>query len=234
LKGGALLEVQRRFTERVAEVEAYFGLVSRAHESGANICSDNRQSGWPLDSDAQRLLRASGFLVLYNLVESTISDGLTAILTTIEGECVAYTEASDNVRVLWVKGRVGDKVDAGNIAQEAHALVADALNKAIVKIDQKTVMKGGGNIDTARIRAIATIVGFERSAGAKAERGGSSLDLVKQKRNTLAHGDYGFLEVGRNYTEADMQRIKEQVICYIDAVLQNMARYLISKTYLRK
>lgn len=213
-------------------MENYFELMGHAHRSGAKICSDDDGASWPLDTNSRQMLRAAGFLVLYNLVEATISDGISVIMKTIEGENIEFVKATETLRSLWIKQRIGTKTQPNRIMREARALIDDALNKVVVRIDRKTVMMGGGNLDAERIREIAGVVGFEHSAGPEAEKGSGSLELVKKKRNSLAHGHFGFLEVGRDFSDADMCKFKDEVVRYLGAVLGNMNQYVTLRAYL--
>ncbi|MDY6993463.1 MAG: MAE_28990/MAE_18760 family HEPN-like nuclease [Pseudomonadota bacterium] len=65
----------------------------------------------------------------------------------------------------------------------------------------------------------------------KANRGGSKLLTVKTQRNQLAHGNISFSECGRDHTFIELNNIKNEVINYLEDILNNIENYIDNKAY---
>ena len=94
----------------------------------------------------------------------------------------------------------------------------------------KTFLKDkvlSGNVDARKIRDLADEYGFTHPAA-----DGSDLLVVKTNRNDLAHGSKSFADVGRDYTITDIIAMKDKIIIYLKAMLDNVADYILGKQYL--
>ncbi len=74
-------EFIRDFNRRVAEIQKYFELVDKIEQLGAlsakSIVFPSGQ--YIVDSEIQKILKSHCYLLLYNVVESSIRNGITAI-----------------------------------------------------------------------------------------------------------------------------------------------------------
>jgi hypothetical protein len=77
-----------------------------------------------------------------------------------------------------------------------------------------------GSLDAQKIRGIAKTFGFSERTN-KAQRGGADLVIVKNQRNSLAHGVSTFSDCGRNYNISELERIKDDVIFFLEDILKN-------------
>lgn len=123
------------FQRRVAEINKYFDLVDKIEELGAlSAKSITFPSGeYKVDSQLQRILKSHCYLLLYNLIESSIRNGITAIHDAISIEQLTYKELSPKIQRLWVENDLSksfrdpyitDKTVADNL-QDALKVVLD-------------------------------------------------------------------------------------------------------------
>ncbi|OQX25952.1 MAG: hypothetical protein BWK80_12955 [Desulfobacteraceae bacterium IS3] len=94
------------FNKRVKEIDNYFSFVRKI----ASIESYKREEivlpgrdKHIVDSDLQKILRANCFLMLYNLVESSIRNGIVAIYDAIHDENLTYKDINSNIKKYLVK-----------------------------------------------------------------------------------------------------------------------------------
>ncbi len=217
-----MIAVQSEFQDRVQEIEAFFGFI---HSVDSNQTVLMTQEGAPAysTSDREDLLRtfkASAFLLLYNLMESTVCNSIEAIFDELKVKGTSFDEYDDKVK----------KIIIDNLKlHSSHAIVPE-LREIAVDIAAKTFKKReivSGNVDASAIRKVADRYGFSRPAA-----DGSSLLTIKSHRNDLAHGAKSFAEVGRAFSMEDMKRLKEQVIRYLGALLASISTYLQEEHYL--
>lgn len=214
--------VQQDFQSRVSEIEAYFDFVAKV-DLGDNILVD-RENGLPAypsaaSDDLLRTLRASAILLLYNLMESTVTNAVEAIFDELSTQSIQFNDCRSEVRRVVLTNLKQHK--AGEILPELQQLSSDIITKTFKK--DKIV---SGNVDARRIKDLSDEYGINHPAA-----DGKDLLTVKTSRNDLAHGSKSFAEVGRTFTIADIIRIKDKVIAYLAAMLANVTAYLQQQQY---
>lgn len=241
-----MIRAQQNFQDRVREIESYFDFIGTVDAGTALIIHSNSKApaySPTTKSDLMRTFRASAFLLLYNLMESTVSNAIEAIFDELKGQSISFDDCSEKVR----------KIVLENLKSTSVKKSLPLLNSIATDIVTNTFRRDevvSGNVDAAKIRELADDYGFARPevgqvwrraadlgfpvelpSGGRLAGDGSTLLTVKTHRNKLAHGNASFAEVGRDYTQADITRIKCEVIAYLDAVLQNVADYVTQQKY---
>ena len=75
-----MITVRNEFNDRVIEIGKYFQLLEKLELDYNTLSSRNQiEAPFPIDVDLFRILKANGFLLLYNLIESTILNSVIAI-----------------------------------------------------------------------------------------------------------------------------------------------------------
>lgn len=227
--------VFQRFEDNVREVESYFRFLATVLEPDAQLYRPNQRSRKysAIDDGTQRMLKAAALLVLYNLTEATTSDALRAIHGAIERDRLTFDRARNEVQALWInfrtvhltKGPVGiDKV-----RKAAREMVDDVLRQAHVTMDDD-YPRLSGNVDASKVRELAERFGFSATV-IGAARHGSSLTIVREKRNELAHGESSFSQCGGEFAPSQLESIKHEVIIYLRNILRNIQRYVDKKRF---
>src|SRR3990172_5236258 len=105
------------FEDRGDEVNRYFALL-REIDASSTLEKESRE--WnAIDDDTFSILKANAFLVLYNLVESSIRTGLNAAYAAIAGEGGIYQEMSEKLQELWIKTELR-KIDPRSSTHDAY------------------------------------------------------------------------------------------------------------------
>lgn len=177
----------------------------------------------------QKVLKATVLLMLYNLIEATITKLIKEITNEINNNSVAYIDLIDNVKKAWIKIHCRAPLlecKKENFPSKMHEYMEETLNKIAIKLEIAT-LRGliSGNADSENIKKVC----FEY--GIKILKHCSELDMVKQKRNELAHGESRFTEVGGNITESELKKYKEAVYQHLDLVIKSTEKYLKNKEY---
>lgn len=88
-----MIRVQQDFRDRVAEIECYLGVLSEIELGNASIVKQNSNEqllGLQQRDNLLRTCRASAFLLLYNLMESTISNAIESIFDTLSNQEISF------------------------------------------------------------------------------------------------------------------------------------------------
>ena len=214
--------VQQDFQSRVAEIEAYFDFAARVDAGDTLlVASADGQPAYSASArdDLLRTFRASAILLLYNLMESTVTNAVEAIFDELSTQGIHFNECRAEVRRVVLTNL--KQHNPGDILPELEQLSTDIIIKTFKK--DKIV---SGNVDARRIKELSDDYGIDRPTA-----DGNDLLTVKTSRNDLAHGSKSFAEVGRTFTIADIIRIKDKVIAYLTAMLTNVSAYIQQQHY---
>jgi hypothetical protein len=214
--------VQEDFESRVSEIEAYFEFVERVDAGDTLLVAS--ANGLPAYTaaardDLLRTFRASAILLLYNLMESTVTNAVEAIFDELSTQGIQFNDCRSEVRRVVLTNL--KQHNPGEILPELQRLSSDIITKTFKK--DKVV---SGNVDARRIKELSDEYGINHPAA-----DGNDLLTVKTSRNDLAHGSKSFAEVGRTFTIADIIRIKDKVIAYLTAMLANVTAYIENQHY---
>lgn len=217
-----MLLVQAEFHEREREVIRYFDFLQ--HFSDKQVAFQIPEaSTTSLPSEADDLfktLKANGFLLLYNLVESTLKNAIEAIFQELKIKAVSFDQCRLEVR----------EVILGNLKKHNVKKIVSSLSVISTDVVVATFRKeelAAGNVDARLIRELAGLYGF-----APPNVKSDELLTVKTHRNDLAHGLKSFAEVGRDFDLHRLQNIKLEVLGFLNALLDSIADYIMNRTYL--
>lgn len=218
-----MIRVQQDFQDRVSEIEAYFTFIQHVDAGKTLLIHDNRATSaytTQEQGDLVRTFKASAFLLLYNLMESTVSNAVEAIFDEFSNQSISFDSCRQQIRRV-ILGNLKQH-DPGKILPNITRLATDVVTKTF----QKTKIVSG-NVDANKIREVADEYGFAHPSA-----DGRPLFTVKTSRNDLAHGSKSFAEVGRNYTVTEIIEMKNKVITYLNMMLENVAIYITQQHYL--
>jgi len=207
-----MLNVKTDFQDRVNEVNIYFTFIEKFIPN-----SDN--------DDLNKILKSNLLLMLYNLIESSISNAIEEIHNDIHRNSISYDLLKVELREVLVRHL------KNHINPKDFVL---AINNIALDIVKKSFNKGrisNGNIDSKKIRELGASYGFSYITNYSQTKNGACLLTIKRRRNDLAHGTFSFTEVGKDYTNEDLEIIKNEAINYLREILDNIERYLIRQDY---
>lgn len=216
------------FNERSKEVSKYFIFLKSLEQSTTKLSMEDRQGKAKIkqiDSELLKTLKASGFLLLYNLVEATMRNAIEAIFDELRSKGISYDQIRPELKKIVLKNL--KKRNPDDIFAKITAISIDIITAGFDKEDLFS-----GNLDGRKIRSTATEYGFSHKTDYSKTGDGSDLLTVKTNRNDLAHGFKSFTEVGRDKTADELVEIKNKVVKYLKQILVNIEQYLSNKDYL--
>lgn len=211
-----MLTVKSDFATRSGEIQVYFQFVCDIVEGN---CSINPPMA-PADFECfKKTAKANGFLLLYNLMESTIGNAIEAIFDELRRGGVRFDDCRIEVQRVILNNLRKHNVD------RIHPKLSDISLHIVTETFRKKQLFSG-NVDARKVRNTADEFGFA------APPNGHRLVEVKVARNDLAHGDKSFAEVGRDSTTVDLRQIESHVVDYLSEMLTSIETYLDAKAYL--
>ena len=211
------------FQTRSKEVEGYFRFVLRLAK--AEVALRIGQDGEPAYSvhehdELLKTLKATCYLLLYNLVESTMRNAVEAIFEELRIQDASYDECREELRREILKNF--KKRDMDKLLPRLLTLARDVVFQTFERSETFS-----GNLDARTIKKTAQRFGFAEPAGDKFWM----LQTVKDVRNDLAHGVKSFADVGRNASPTDLEEARVQTVTILTETLNNISSYLAKQEY---
>lgn len=218
-----MINVQTDFRTRAEEVTRYFQFLRAFEEKEITFAPPAAGSVTFTPSEQTALfktLKANGFLLLYNLVESTSKNAIEAIFDEFKAQGVSFDDCRDEVR----------KIILTNLKRHNIEKILPSLSSLSVDVVVATFSKDhlfDGNVDARHLRDVAKSYGFQHP-----RKKSDELLTVKSNRNDLAHGNKSFADVGRDYGLVRLEKIRSEVVTFLEELLVNVAAYITDKNYL--
>lgn len=214
------------FQKRIKEVDIYFQTLDLLDKGRCKIsCTDILGVVFEkdIDNELSKILKANGFLLLYNLIEATIKTSIDEIFIAIHTSSITFKSLTENLKSLWINQEIKDlKDNTFNVATLRTKVmnISESILKSELTIFKSECVNISGNIDAKKIREIANQLGYNEP------KNGEGLLTIKNKRNHLAHGEFTFAEIGKDYTVGDLVKFKVETELYLTEVLSNIDSYL--------
>ncbi len=214
------------FDERSQEVSKYF-LFLKNLEKGSIKLEMGKENTKIKDIDTELLktLKATGFLLLYNLIESTMTNGIEAINDKIKDDQKNFDHLRDELREIIIKNFKNKS--AKDLARKIQNISVNIVSEGL---DNKKMFSG--NVNNKVIKELSQSYGFCAQTHKK-NRDGNDLINIKNHRNDLAHGSQSFKEIGRNTTADELVEIQKRVVCYLREILLNIENCISNQQYLK-
>ena len=225
------------FEERFAEVEAYLSLLQGIEEAARSGPPRIMNSDSAITASQQKILYSSAYLQLYNLVEATVSRCIQGITDAATSTLASWQAADLNaaLRREWVRAIARTHIDlTPDHRLESAVAMCDHLIEQLPIRELQIDIGGGGNWDdeaiekiSARVGCNLKISGTARAAVKRPERDDlGAMKLVKNRRNSLAHGRISFTECADGVAVEELRRITSAVGAYLREAIDCFVSYI--------
>ena len=211
------------FNERKNEIKVYIDFIELSERNEFTYDVDNKNN--INKKELRRIFLANTYLLLYNLVESTIRNTIQEIYEHFNKNKVTFELLKPDIRktiLTGFKAKDPDKI-VGKIKNISTDVISISFNPDKIS---------DGNIDAKKIREIAGKYCFSDSTDFTKCKNGEKLVEIKDKRNNLSHGVLSFSECGREITITDLTSAFRETSSYLENIIENVKEYLSKKAYL--
>ncbi|WP_268220762.1 MAE_28990/MAE_18760 family HEPN-like nuclease [Streptomyces sp. EMB24] len=231
------------FEERFGEVDSYIDFLEKIEEATQNGIPRIAVSEYRITAKQQRILYSSVYLQLYNLVEATMARCVSELTeaTSTAGRWQPH-QLNDNLLQEWVRSTARTHADMSAPNRLKHALEMSTHIVQQLPIKPFVIdVGGGGNWDDEVIYRMAERLGCRLSltsptqARVKRKRrdGLGPLQLVKDRRNGLAHGSISFVDCADGVVVRELREMSQCVEAYLREVIACFKNYIDSYNFLR-
>ena len=200
--------VKADYRRRVLEIDDYIKYVETLEKTTG------------ISTTLMATMKASAILMLYNLVESTMTNISQAVFDHLKQKNIGFDQINDIVKILVLRN-----VKKRNPTNLVKKMRDDSLDFVVASFDREDIFSG--NIDAKKIRE--TLKEF----GAKQTRKISEPVLleIKTLRNELAHGAKSFADSGKNFTAQDLAIKQGKVDKALSQALLDFDSYIQTAAY---
>jgi hypothetical protein len=147
-----MLNVVREFEVRKEEIERYFQFLKESSTIPE------------IDIELEKTLKANGFLLLYNLIESTVRKSIEEIHDAFNSEKLKYKELIDEIQRIWINYQYNNF--QGKELQEIRNVIETIFDNEVVIDYEKFIKKRksndlSGNVNADKVIELAKKYNFE-------------------------------------------------------------------------
>lgn len=220
------------YNERKEEINCYYNFLRKITSSNYALKNVRTKQNDCLDSRIFKILKANTFLLLYNLIESTVHNSVRYISQEIAKENIQYDSVVEGLKKQWAKVQARQHLQSTNEEKirDGLKIVIEKTLDEYIQFEGDYKIKYRDNIDADVLFCIARDFGFKLNF-AKPLRGGYRIKEIKDKRNYLAHGNITFSNCGQDTTMEDLTIYKNDTYGVLEKFLNTVDKYIKKKQF---
>ena len=177
-------------------------------------------------------LKSNIILMLYNAVEATVTGCLKKIHSEIRLENIKYSDLTPALQKICIGYHRRLLSRQPDIDGEVNAIIdiiklLNSETNFILSFEElsKHYQLYSGNLDSKKIGNVL------KKYGTTFDKKCSELKIIKDKRNSLAHGEQSFEEVGRELTLEQLTVMSDRSFKYLENMVAEVENFLLNKGY---
>lgn len=218
------------YSERLIEIESYLDFIAgveKATQGGVPRIGGN--DGELITTEQKKIIYSSVYLLLYNLIESTITGCIDEICEAVVVHKATPEALSEKMLGEWVRTVAGTHKDFAYDKRWDNVLKLFDWYSPPKPVSAFSVERGGGgNWDHKAIEKIVDRLGLTWRMSEptlkdvlvhwKDDMG--ALSWVKTLRNNLAHGEISFVECAQNVTAQQLRDLTSTIAAYLSEIIE--------------
>lgn len=171
------------------------------------------------------MMKSAQILLLYNAVESITYLSFERIHEKVSRS--TYRDLNVKLKGIWAEYYFSS-FSAKEHSTHLRNTLDNSLRLPALEIFIKKIKLFSGNLDARRINLLLNKYGVIPISCSEMKR----LKYVKDKRNSLAHGEYMFKEACREITESELKDLTLSVFKALENLVRNIEFYVDNKKFL--
>lgn len=229
-----MLSFHQDFEDSKKEVEYYFRFIEKIESGGVTLTALKDSTDDSIDLELPKILKANAFIMLYNLVESTVKNELWEIFETIKGGNVPYADLKLEIKkvVLLRKTKFDFKTKDETVAAQVIQIIEKALSdfSEYFPKNKKSIHFEAGNLNIEKIKDTFKSYGLN-PIHKNHDNQEDAFKITLRNRNNLAHGDQTFGDCGRNYSFLELNSHKTEIFEYLERSLIEVEDFINNQRY---
>lgn len=234
------MTIREEFNKRVEEINSFYEILSIIELENPRISANKIEDESVVETELQinsskvDTLRSTTYLLLYNLIESTVYNSVISIFDEISDKGLKYFDIVEDVQKYWLNNlyKHDDKKKKETIIETIMNVAIQIFNDTIVLASNE--INYGGSLDAKTIFATAKSMRIDVGNVRRIydeNKHGQTLKEIKQKRNWLAHGEKSFIEVGSTSSYGQLEEAKSNVFDFLSEFISAVESYISNQQY---
>ncbi len=234
------MAIREEFDKRVAEINSFYEILSIVELENPIISAKKVEEEGIIDTHLHvnsvkiDTLRSTTYLLLYNLIESTVYNSIVSVFDEISDKGLKYFDIVEDVQEYWLNNlyKHDDKKKKETIIKTIMTVAIQIFNNTITLASNE--INYGGSLNAPTI--------FKTAKSLKIDIGnvhrmydehthGLILDDIKRKRNWLAHGEKTFTDVGSTISYSQLIEAKNYVFAFLNEFIAAVESYIQNQHY---
>ncbi len=203
-----MLNAEEEFKRRSTEIDEYLTHLEQLENSPG------------LSVTLMNTMKSSALLMIYNIVESTMTNLLQDIFDHLQTQKVGFDDLNDKMKELVLA--FSKKHNPGKLVEK---MKTHALDLAIACFERSEAFSG--NLDAREIRETMKRIGVQPTH-AYTE---AALLSVKNERNNLAHGNKSFSDCGKSYSTVQLRDMQKKTHGVLAKAIADFESFLTQQAY---
>ncbi|MCU0351177.1 MAG: MAE_28990/MAE_18760 family HEPN-like nuclease [Flavobacterium sp.] len=232
------MTIRDEYEKRIIEVDSFYEILNIIELENPRIIAYNleeeKEDLLQISSKKIDTLRSTAYLLLYNIIESTVYNSVALVFDTINDNGLKYFDIIEELQRYWLNNlyKHDDKKKKETIVDTIMNVAVQIFNNTIALATNE--ISYGGSLDAKAIFATAKsmkidVANVHRMYSENIH--GQTLIDVKKKRNWLAHGEKSFIEIGSSTTLLQLQEAKSHVFDFLNEFISSVEAYIANEQY---
>ncbi|MGB1205169.1 MAG: MAE_28990/MAE_18760 family HEPN-like nuclease [Chitinophagales bacterium] len=260
-------DIIQEFEDKVVEIDTYLNFIwliddldnipNLSHLSDRKVLNQqtqevecklksvlNTNNTYEISDNLPKTLKASTFLLLYNLVEATINATFNEYFAAFNKQGFKFKDCNEGIQKIWLRYK-------HKLFQDRHTKNDDYILRILKKISNEIIdiedikrnnrIKSdfdsykikvkdneiSGNLNPKKINDLSIKFGLP-----KFDKKCQGLAITTAKRNVLAHGEETFAKIGNDFSVEQLIQYKIEIVKYLRAFLNEIKTYIDNQNFL--
>lgn len=161
-----------------------------------------------------KTMKSNVILMLYNFVEATVRTSIYDYYDRLNRKQLSFSQTIDSIQRLWTKNYLATVRD-NQLTSEVFCMIKNAIDSEYKIEIEKESFSLSGNADVRELKNILSNHGVNYDDQKFSAYGGSLL-TIKNKRNSLAHGNISFEDNGRSFSIQEIIHLRNNTYDCLD------------------
>lgn len=180
------------------------------------------------------ILKSNLSLMIYNIIEYTVSGLVDCIYDEIRVQGLAYIDVNASIRNLWRKTilksvRRDPGANFNTFLKKNEEIINNILSNTTLDIHARESLPAG-NLDGISIKETFESHGIQISTSSPNFRP-DILENIKTSRNKLAHGAVSFVDAVRDDSIQDFEKYTRFITLFLEELIEVVEEYIQRECY---
>lgn len=241
-----MITLKGTYENRKDEIEKFIGLMKFLEKKKLYIEEDDDkeisfddffyEGELKIDLKYQELiniLKSNVSLMLYNIIEFTVTGLLECIYDEIKMQNLSYEDVTESIRENWrraiLKGTRDPQANYNTFLKKNEEIIDYILSKRTLDMRIKEILPTG-NFDGSSIKDTFKSHGIRISTNSQNFRP-DILKNIKDNRNSLAHGSVSFVDAVRDDSIGDIENNANFITSFLRELIDAVEEYIHNEQY---